>query len=96
MAPVEAMTTLRHVLPKIEPAAPERRHAAVDHGVRDSIPLSTQKIAQITGLSVTSVKTSTHRTRLVLRKRLGRTCRALRPIALRAAGNVTGPGGATS
>ena len=72
---------------------------AQEYVIRSNVALieqSEQKIAQITGLSVTSVKTRTHRTRLVLRKRLGRTCRALRPIALRAAGNVTGPGGATS
>jgi RNA polymerase sigma-70 factor (ECF subfamily) len=39
--------------------------------LRDVEVLSTQEIAHITGLSIANVKVRTHRTRLVLRKRLG-------------------------
>jgi len=93
----------------IEALREEYRTVVVVRGVEG---LSTQEIAQITGLSVACVKIRTHRARLVLRKRLGEYLSSQLPpagrarvrrtnlyrcaTAVRAADIVTGPRGATS
>jgi RNA polymerase sigma-70 factor, ECF subfamily len=99
-------TELRIVLTTAIEALPENyRTVAV---LRDVQGLSTHEIAQITRLSVASVKVRTHRARLVLRKWLetyfesrDRRSRTARPLTAAfpgrcAAGVVTGGRGATS
>jgi len=60
---------LRNVLIAALESLPEDYRAIVL--LRDVEGLSPQDVSQITGLSIASVKTRTHRARLVLRKRLG-------------------------
>src|SRR5262249_7598801 len=62
-------TDLRIVLTAAIETLPEDYRTVVV--LRDVEGLSTQEIAQITGLSVASVKVRTHRARLLLRRRPG-------------------------